>query len=49
MKYDIATKRLLELNAKAILQEICGIDLKEAKLIDLPQALGSADFIGSLS
>ena len=47
MKYDIATKRLLELNAKAILQEICGIDLKKAKLIDLPQEVFTAKMIDS--
>ena len=47
MKYDIATKRLLELNAKAILQEICGIDLKAAKLIDLPQEVFTSKLIDS--
>ena len=47
MKYDIATKRLLELNAKAILQEICGIDLKEARLIDLPQEVFTSKMIDS--
>ena len=45
MKYDIATKRLLEINAKAVLQEICGIDLKAAKLIDLPQEVFTAKMI----
>ena len=45
MKYDITTKRLLEINAKAVLQEICGIDLKEAKLIDLPQEAITAKII----
>ena len=47
MKYDIATKRLLEINAKAVLQEICGIDLKEAKLIDLPQEVFTSKLIDS--
>ena len=47
MKYDIATKRLLEINAKAVLQEICGIDLKEARLIDLPQEVFTSKLIDS--
>ena len=47
MKYDITTKRLLEINAAIILQEICGIDLKEAKLIDLPQEVFTSKMIDS--
>ena len=47
MKYDIATKSLLEINAKVILQEICGIDLKKARLIDLPQEVFTSKMIDS--
>ena len=47
MKYDVTTKRLLEINAAIILQEICGIDLKETKLIDLPQEVFTSKMIDS--
>ena len=47
MRYDITTKRLLEHNARAILQEICGINLKKAKLLDLPQEVFSSRRIDS--
>ena len=47
MRYDITTKRLLEINAKVILQEICGINLERAKLIDLPQEIFTSKTIDS--
>ena len=47
MKYDVATKQLLETNPKVILQEICGIDLKQARLIDLPQEVTTIKRIDS--
>ena len=47
MRYDITTKRLLEHNARAILQELCGINLKKAKLLDLPQEVFSSRRIDS--
>ena len=47
MKYDITIKSILEIGAKPILQELCGIDLQKAKLMDLPQELFTIKLVDS--
>ena len=47
MKYDITIKSILEIGAKPILQELCGIDLQKAKLMDLPQELFTVKLVDS--
>ena len=47
MKYDIVVKSILEIGAKPILQELCGIDLQKAKLMDLPQELLTSKLVDS--
>ena len=47
MKYDITVKSILEIVAKPILQELCGIDLQKAKLMDLPQELFTIKLVDS--
>ena len=47
MKYDITIKSILEIGAKPILQELCGIDLEKAKLMDLPQELLTSKLVDS--
>ena len=40
-------KSILEIGAKPILQELCGIDLQKAKLMDLPQELFTVKLVDS--
>ncbi|HEO65550.1 MAG TPA: hypothetical protein ENI73_06730 [Spirochaetes bacterium] len=47
MKYDIVSKRLLEIGKESILREIIGVQLDEAKLIELPQELLSLNRVDS--
>ncbi|GMT48729.1 MAG: hypothetical protein IEMM0008_0268 [bacterium] len=47
MKYDIVSKRLLEIGKESILREIIDVQLDEAKLIELPQELLSLNRVDS--